>query len=292
MTKKDWRTTLFVWDGILSFVEKDDDEEEKNESDSDSVGGPAPPAPAGGNGGGTGEGESVVAKWKGTWVGFDFADATQVPAPKRGAFDEYVSSENQFEVRGIVIEAANNNKAATTAIADDGNKKDDTNGVVGNYASSPLRRVSMTLGSGYDLGTGDDKKRHTDTRHDVYFSSALPSLRWRGNLRNQIENVVLALGENEFGRFVSVGWLRVGNRVTLARRHVDESDERAKWDIDDLRKAVFDQIIIAKTAEMEKEEENGTATVKLVIPPWQCAVMHADAGRVAVATKRQKIAKE
>ncbi len=69
----------------------------------------------------------------------------------------------------------------------------------------------------------------------------------------------------------------MGNRVTLARRYVDVGDDRAKWDIDDLRKAVFDQI--ATVAE--------DGHVKLVIPPWQCSAMHADGGQVA---KRQKVA--
>jgi hypothetical protein len=96
----------------------------------------------------------------------------------------------------------------------------------------------------------------------------------KGNLRDQFENVVFAVGENEFGNFISVGWLRVGNRVTMARRYLDDNDERRKWDIDDLRKAVFDQITSVKDGDMT-----------ITIPPWQNAVMHADPGQIS---KRQK----
>lgn len=257
---KNWRETLFVWDGILSFVEKEGDNEHENGADD------------------SGEGEKADAsaskgeefKWKGTWVGCDYKDATKVPTPKRGAFDEYVSSENAFEVGGTVTKGM--------ADTDDAKRKDQKkNNIIGGDISS-LYRITMIDGPGYDLGEGDDKKKHKDDRNDMYLFS--PTLRWNGNLRDQVENMVLAVGENEFGNFIAVGWLRVGNRVSLARRYVDEGDERAKWDIDDLRKAVFDKIATVK--------EDGH--VQLVIPPWQCSVMHADAGQASF--KRQKVSKE
>lgn len=262
---ENWRETLFVWDGILSFVEeKKDDKEENDEGGKEDEEG----APSGATKGS--KGEALKLKWKGTWVGCDHKDATKVPTPKRGAFDEFVSSENAFEVEGTAT------KGDAEEDDDDGEKKEENeSGAIIGGPSSSLYKLAMTDGSGYDLGEGDDKKRHKDGRHDVYFFS--PNLRWNGNLRDQVQNMVLAVGENEFGSFVSVGWLRVGNRVTLARRYVDEGDERAKWDIDDLRKAVFDQIATVK--------EDGHA--KLVIPPWQCATMHADAP--AQGNKRQKV---
>lgn len=250
----DWRQTLFVWDGILSFIEKDDKE---NEDDTDQA--------ESGSNRDAAKGEEV--KWVGTWVGCNYADATKVPTPKRGAFDEFVSSENKFVVEGTT----------TWGLPDDDKDKDNDAKKAGGDAPS-LYRVTMTGGSGYDLGDGKDKKKHKDDRHDVYFSS--PTLRWTGNLRDQIQNMVLAVGENEFGNFISVGWLRVGNRVTLARRYLDEGDERAKWDIDELRKVLFDQIIAT---------ENGDDQVKVVIPPWQCATMHANPGQLF---KRQKISNE
>lgn len=245
---KNWRETLFVWDGILSFVEKEDKE---NKDGDDNVSKD------------TSDAEEL--KWEGTWVGCDYADASKVPTPKRGAFDEFVSSEHRFQVEGT----------ATKGSVDE-TKEEDGKSIGGDISS--LYKIAMTGGTGYDLGDGDDKKTHKDDKHDMYFFS--PTLRWTGNLRDQVENMVLALGENEFGTFISVGWLRVGNRVTLARRYLDESDERAKWDIEDLRKAVFDQIATVV------EDDN---SVKLVIPPWQCAAMNADAGQIS---KRQKVVKD
>mmetsp|Transcript_20053 Transcript_20053/g.43482 ORF Transcript_20053/g.43482 Transcript_20053/m.43482 type:complete len:255 (+) Transcript_20053:141-905(+) len=252
---KDWRETLFVWDGILSYVEK---EEKENENGNDGGGGKEDASAE--------KSEDLKFKWQGTWVGCDFADASKVPTPVRGAFDKFVSSENAFEVEGT----------ATKGTADDTKEEKDCAKNVGGEISS-LYRISMTGGSGYDLGEGSDKKTHKDDTHDMYLFS--PTLRWTGNLRDQVQNMVLAVGENEFGAFISVGWLRIGNRVTVGRRYLDEGDERAKWDIEDLRKAVFDKIATV--------EEDGH--VELVIPPWQCVAMNADVGQVF---KRQKVAKE
>ena len=247
MTKEDWRETLFVWDGILSFIEG----EEKGKEEE--------------GGGNEDEGKAEVengvrVRWRGTWLGCDSADASKVRTPIRGAFDEFVSSDHAFEVEGAV-----------SRVDDDAG---DAKGGAGRDALALL--VDMTGGAGYELGEGTEKGYRRDARHDVYFFS--PSLRWSGNLRNQVPNVVLAVGGNEYGNFVSVGWLRVGNRVALARRYVDDDDERSGWDVDDLRRAVFGEI--AATSAVDGH-------VEIVIPPWQCAAMHADA---AVGSKRQKIA--
>ena len=222
-----------MWDGILSFVEA-------NESDQDD-------ATAGEN-----------IKWEGTWVGVESADATKVDTPKRGAFDEFVTSENKFEVIGRAVKDEK----------DGASSKEDTK-TIGEDASL-LYKVSLVNGTGYDL----EESKHKDTVHDMYLST----LRWKGNLRDQAENIVFALGENEFGNFVSVGWLRVGNRVTLARRYIDEDDHRCKWDINDLRKAIFDQI--ATTS------EDGTSS--LSIPPWKCAAMHVKSTQTSKRQKTQK----
>jgi hypothetical protein len=237
-----WKETLFVWDGILSIVDKD---ESKDDSSSASATG------------------GVAINWEGTWVGCVAADATQVETPKRGAFDEYVSSDHKFNVMGSAVQGSNDEKE----------EKNDSGTAIGGDASL-LYVANMTDGIGYDLGDGSEKKNHKDTIHNMYLST----LRWKGNLRDQVENVVFAMGENEFGPFISVGWLRVGNRVTLARRYIDEDDERVKWEIDDLRKAVFDQNATVV--------EDGR--VQITIPPWQCAAMHVNASHLS---KRQKITK-
>lgn len=241
-----WKETLFVWDGILKEKDGDDDDHDGG----------------------------INLKWEGTWVGCDFADATKVETPKRGAFDENVSSDNKFEVTGAVIPGTKDEDAKEETKDDE--KKPSAGSNIGGDAKS-LYRVSMTGGLGWDMGENDEKKKHKDTAHDVYFSI----LRWTGNLRDQVQNIVFAIGENEFGNFISVGWLRVGNRVSLARRYLNESDERSKWDIEDLRKAVFGEIAAIV------EEEDGRVEVR--IPPWQCAAMNADAG---LTSKRQKTATE
>jgi hypothetical protein len=184
-------------------------------------------------------GDDIRLRWEGTWVGFDSANAAAVAVPKRGAFDRDVASTNSFAVSGKT------------------SKKDSAD-------INSLYRVYMNGGSGYDLGEGDEKKKHKDDVHDMYLSL----LNWTGNLRHQVCNLVFALGSNEFGSFISVGWLRVGNRITLARRYLDDGDERCKWDIDKLKSVVVDEIATV--------EENGDF-LKLALPPWQCAAMHADA---------------
>ena len=224
---ENWRETLFVWDGILSFVEQGTSSEETKDLVED------------------------IIKWEGTWVGVDSADATKVETLKRDAFQEFVTSDNKFEVSGAAVKG------------EDVGTDDDVTGV----KASAFYKLSLISGAGYDL----EGKKHTDTVHDVYLST----LRWKGNLQDQVENVTFATGENEFGNFISVGWLRVGNRVTMARRYIEEDDVRCQWDIEDLRKAVFDQI----TSESETDGRS------IIIPPWKCGAMHAKLNR---ASKRQK----
>ena len=270
MTKEDWRRTLFVWDGILSFVEGEGTKVKKVEGGGAGADADADEAEAEERG--TGADPDVLrVRWRGTWIGSDVADAVEVRSPKRGAFDQYVSSDHAFAVEGDV-----SGMATTTTTRDDDD--DDNGGNAGGDdgdAYAIRHRVDMTGGSGYELGEGDGKRTHLDDRHDVHFLS--PTLRWSGKVKNQLANLVLAIGENEFGHFLSVGWLRVGNRVTLARRYVDDDDVRSGWDVEELRREVLEQIA-TKAAD---------GHVGIVIPPWQCATMHAD---MRSGCKRKKIA--
>jgi hypothetical protein len=190
-------------------------------------------------------GDGSNLKWEGTWVGCQSADAVAVETPKRGAFDRDVLSAYSFAVSGTA------------------SRKDPSNN---------FYRVSM-IGS-YDLGDDDEKKQHFDDVHDMYLSL----LRWTGNLVDQADNLVFALGSNEFGKFISVGWLRVGNRITIARRYLDDGDIRCKWNIEALKSAVVDEI-----STLAAEEGH----VKLHIPPWQCAAMHAEAGQPSAKRRKQ-----
>jgi hypothetical protein len=142
---KNWRDTLFVWDGILSWIEK---EEKKDDDDGDGCDGKDSKAVVG---------NTNDVQWNGTWVGSDSADASKVPTPKRGAFDEYVSSEHSFKVEGVTIIG----KPSETEEASDA--KDGSHQIGGDTSS--LHRVAMIGGDGYDLGEGSDKKQHKDDRH-------------------------------------------------------------------------------------------------------------------------------
>ena len=170
--------------------------------------------------------DSIPVKWEGTWVGCDNKDATQVEAPKRGAFDELVASDMHFHVSGT----------ATT--------EKEGHGVV----------VKLTEGPGWDMGEGEEKKKHSDKTHNVY----MESLKWSGTVGDQTANLIFSEGENEFGKFVGVGWMRPGNRLTVARRYLSDDDER---DLDMVHNVVWEEVC---------GEE------KTRIPPWQCSVMNSD----------------
>jgi hypothetical protein len=179
--------------------------------------------------------EEKKCRWEGTWVGVESADATTVEAPKRGAFDELVASDMHFHVTGSAEKMNDENETS-------------------------YYKLSLTEGPGWDLGEGDEKKKNQDTVHDVY----LPNLQWTGDLRDQRNNLIFACGKNDSGAFVSAGWMRPGNRLTLARRYVE--DERSDWDLEQLRKAVLEEIY--------NEDDNEAR-----IPPWQCSVMNAKLSR-------------
>ena len=165
--------------------------------------------------------------WEGTWVGVDAADATKAEAPKRNAFKEFVESDMKFHVEGKAKQ------------------------------ENPFTIITIDGGKGWDLGEGDDKTKNSDKTHQII----LETLHWSGSA-DQTSNLSFAKGTNDHGPFISVGWMRPGNRLTLARRYLDDDDARAKWDLEDLGKAVIGEIC-----------EGGSAAT---IPPWKCSAMHVD----------------
>jgi hypothetical protein len=175
----------------------------------------------------------VPVSWVGTWVKCeDCPDAMKVKAPTRGAFAEFVDSDMQFSVSGTA-------------------EKIETGGN-GPYCATLLE------GEGWDSCEGDEKKKEKDTVHDVF----LANLKWSGNVKFQTNNLVFAKGKNDLGRFISVGWMRPGNRVTLGRRYLGDEDARGKWDMKELTNAVLGAILL--------DDESMT------IPPWQCPSLHAE----------------
>jgi hypothetical protein len=227
-----WRNSLYIWDGIVSLHmdRKDDAAADKD--------------------------DSVPMHWKGTWISTEASDATKAEAPKRNAFLEYVDSDFRFDIDGSA-------KPFTNDDAGD----DDADGPR-DSSSSPRGEMfvaSITDGDGWDMEDEETKtkKKYKDTTHDVL----VKSLKWSGNMFDQTENLIVAKGENEFGSFVSAGWMRPGNRWTLARRYVPDGDPRSKMTLLELHLAVAKETV---TVIVE------TGQQKLKIPPWHCSILHSE----------------
>ena len=174
----------------------------------------------------------IPVVWKGTWVlNEDAPDASKVKEPPRNAFLRDCDSDKHFSVSGTAQLAS------------------------GTDASNLFQpfQASFTKGEGYDLNGA----KHTDEEHEVLFEK----LRWSGGEARK--NLVYACGRNEYGNFISVGWMRPGNRLTLARRYLEESDPRAKWGVEMVKDRVLKEIY--------SEEDD-----LIVIPPWQCEVFNTE----------------
>jgi hypothetical protein len=173
----------------------------------------------------------LACRWNGTVFMNEHApDATKINDPPRNAFKLACSSDQEFSVSGI---------AKPMDGFHDGNK------------FKPYQ-ISFVEGDGWDF----DGTKHVDMQHQV-----LTSLQWQGS-PDATKSLVFAQGQDEYGKFLSVGWMRPGNRITLARRYLDPSDGRYGWDIAKLRQEVIDLI-------WDEDEE------ECVIPPWQCPALNA-----------------
>jgi hypothetical protein len=84
-------------------------------------------------------------------------------------------------------------------------------------------------------------------------------LRWTGG--EQIKNSVYGIGTNQFGKFIEVGWMRPGNRLTIARRYVT-NDARTSWTLAKLKEMVL--------ADIYDEEED-----EVVMPPWHTDIFNS-----------------
>mmetsp|Transcript_18364 Transcript_18364/g.44344 ORF Transcript_18364/g.44344 Transcript_18364/m.44344 type:complete len:309 (-) Transcript_18364:361-1287(-) len=252
-----WMDTLYIWDGIVTIQtdmlpKKDgdgggDDDDDKKEEGKGS-----------GNGG-------VPISWDGTWVAEEkAADAMDAPAPKRNAFAEFVDSDVKFTVDGLATPYVATNSGAE----DDAEKNDEAAAAAAKSSIPPPFVVKLVSGAGWEMEDVDavdktTKTRHQDDAHDVL----VKSLRWSGNMYDQTENLVVARGTNKFGPFISAGWMRPGNRWTVARRYLPEDDPRADWTLHQLLERIADQTVTTN-------EDTGQKKVR--IPCWQCPAMHSD----------------
>jgi hypothetical protein len=144
--------------------------------------------------------EEEHLEWKGTWVGCqECPDAWMAPNPVA-----FQASEMVFQVTG---KGTNQEEGEAGA----------------------LWKFELTGGSGWDLGEGDEKKRHSDHSHSVL----MKFLPWESTWD---QTAIVAVGENDFGAFVSAGFgIGIGTgEMVLGRRYLDEGDERAEWSVEEL----------------------------------------------------------
>jgi hypothetical protein len=182
----------------------------------------------------------VSMNWKGKWIGCaDCADAKLADLPKRG-FGEHIPSDMSFDVEGMA-------KPLTRRY----NHNND-----GTYDGP--HKVTLVRGEGYDIKNAGSTIKAKDIIHDVY----LENLQWTG--KDQMDNLAFSLGKSQHGTFISVGWMRPGCRLTLGRRYLDDKDSRCNWNVEDLKRAVLDEIY--------NEEDD-----EVSMPPWQCAALHSHA---------------
>lgn len=167
--------------------------------------------------------------WYGTvTVNENAPDPTRVEPPVRNAFKSLCDSDLQFRVTG---------KAKPV----DG---------VGDKNRFKTYTIEFTGGDGWDYAGS----KHMDTSHNVH-----TGLQWQGNPDKRL-SLCFGCGSDANGDFISAGWMRPGNRITLARRYVE--DARKEMACATLREEVLKQIYD------EGEDE-------IVLPPWMCDLFKA-----------------
>ena len=164
--------------------------------------------------------------WYGTVTASENApDPTKVEAPVRNAFKALCDSDLQFRVTG---------------------KAQPSDGI----GDSKSYRLELTGGDGWDYAGS----KHMDTVHNV-----LTALQWQGNPDKRL-SLCFGCGSDAHGNFISTGWMRPGNRITLARRYV--VDTRKELDCESLRDQVLQQIYDEDADE-------------IILPPWMCDLFRA-----------------
>jgi len=165
--------------------------------------------------------------WRGAWLAADAGDG----APSDAAL---ATSDNVFDCEGVVEPAAGATAGAAGAPAGaDAAAAGGTEGsaAAAGTAADVLRALAgrgaiVLARSGYllDQGDGAGRVRFEDGAHAL----ALGPLRAGGR-----ECAAAAVGDTQFGRFVSFGAARAGAggaaELTLARRYVRDADARAAW---------------------------------------------------------------
>jgi hypothetical protein len=170
-------------------------------------------------------------QWHGVWLVHKSAEARVVEEPKRAPTAQMVESDMSFRLSGTAspVDTASTNRDTTWA--------------------QPCE-IRWTAGS------FDGRVTIQDTAHSLLVTK----LRWTGG--EQIKNLVYGIGSNQFGSFIEVGWMRPGNRLTVARRYLTDQDARSTWTLAKLREMVL--------ADIYDEEDD-----KVVMPPWHTDIFNS-----------------
>jgi hypothetical protein len=182
------------------------------------------------------------------WVGVpDCPDARTSPTPNERAFQE---SEMSFHVTGTYKKAENNDGP-------------------GHYY------FSMSGGTGWDLETDGIKAQYGDIKHAIH----VPLDPFEYFDSKEMPTTVAAIGYNDFGSFVSAGYLEYcgnGTVLTLGRRYLDAKDLREKWTLEELhqRLARVDKGHVNLCVKIELDNLNAGENVR--VPPWRTVDLHAE----------------
>lgn len=207
-----WRDTLFVWRGDMEFGENAI-RKYGELLRGDPINGSAFE-------------DATYYEWKGRWVGVDAADATKADMPPVRDWRDGANgfeSDNLFNVIGGPptggVPRQHNIPSSFRVLPD--------------HDQPEARKYDHV---GWQLDNGDGHEWYRDTVHDMRCCG---------------DDVVFARGHNQFAPFIAVGFLsgyrfRVGDEarrqcrrtLTVARRYLDDGDERCGWSMDDLEREV------------------------------------------------------
>jgi hypothetical protein len=171
---------------------------------------------------------NLEVTYYGTVTLAEHSDARKVPAPVRNAFKAFCDSDKEFRLTGT---------ATPLDGANDGNR-------FKNY------RIHFNGGEGWEFGG----KKHLDMNFEL-----VTALQWKGS-PDKREALCYGTGNDEYGSFIGTGWMRPGNRITIARRYV--SDDRRMWSATKVEQEVLKKI-------WDEDEE------ECEMPPWKCTVLSA-----------------
>jgi len=220
----DWRETLFVWRGLLSIDEKMSSED-----------------------------QNADVRWEGSWLPLGRAEAAAVLTDSA-----FAQSPTKFSQRSFT-QKIHKGMHRSAGLANESSSSSSSVVVGGGAAEYPYLRWKWPSASCHYLmdPSSSRKKKYRDIEHDIYVwplgqqESALDThFRWAvgtsgprlGAANNTCVAAVACIGYNEFGKFISSGFIEQINsseeadatqlRMTVARRYVEDEDSRNtanKW---------------------------------------------------------------